>query len=65
MEPRDAGPDGASTVRVLLAGRTLVTFGQALVVVASLGLLWLYRAGRLRDGLRALRARGREVAAPA
>jgi hypothetical protein len=51
--------DAAPRVRVLLAGRTLVTVVQGLVVLAALGLLWRSRSG-LREGLRALRARGRE-----
>ena len=42
--------DAAPRVRVLLAGRTLVTLVQALVVLAALGLLWRSRP--------ALRARG-------
>ena len=50
--------DAAPVVRVVLAGRTLVSLAQGLVVLAALGLLWRSRAG-LRDGLRALRARGR------
>lgn len=50
--------DAAPVVRVVLAGRTLVSLAQGLVVLAALGLCWRSRA-RLRDGLRALRARGR------
>ncbi len=50
--------DAAPVVRVVLAGRTLVSLAQGLVVLAALGLLWRSRAG-LRDGFRALRARGR------
>lgn len=56
--------DSAPRVRVLLAGRSLVTLVQALVVLAAAGLLWRSR-GALRDGLRALRSRGREEAVPA
>lgn len=56
--------DAVPRVRVLLAGRTLVTLGQALVVLAALGLLWRGRHS-LREGLRALLARGREATSPA
>lgn len=56
--------DAVPRVRVLLAGRTLVTLGQALVVLAALGLLWRGRHA-LREGLRALLARGREATSPA
>jgi hypothetical protein len=52
--------DAAPIVRVVLAGRTLVSLAQGLVVLAALGLLWR-SSPRLRDGLRALRARGREA----
>lgn len=54
--------DAAPHVRVLLASRPLVTLVQALVVLAALGLAWRSR-GALRDGFRALGARGREAAA--
>ncbi|HMM34811.1 MAG TPA: hypothetical protein PKA62_08765, partial [Thermoanaerobaculia bacterium] len=50
--------DAAPVVRVVLAGRTLVSLAQGLVVLSALGLLWRSRAG-LCEGLRALRARGR------
>lgn len=56
--------DAAPRVRVLLAGRTLVTLVQALVVLAALGLLLRGRRG-LREGLRGLLARGREAGASA
>lgn len=56
--------DAAPRVRVLLAGRGLVTLAQALVVLAALGLVWRRRVS-LRDGLRELRARGREAPAGA
>jgi len=57
--------DAAPRVRVVLAGRTLVTAAQALVVLAAAALLWLRRRA-LGAGLAALRARGRtEVPAAA
>ncbi len=56
--------DATPRVTVVLAGRTLVTLVQGLVLLFTLGLLWRWR-GRLRKGLGALRARGREAAAPA
>lgn len=60
MLAADAGP----RVRVLLAGRTLVTVVQGLVLLASLGPLWRSRE-RLREGLVALRARGQAPSVPA
>ncbi|HPA52177.1 MAG TPA: hypothetical protein PLP50_11300 [Thermoanaerobaculia bacterium] len=51
--------DAAPVVRVVLAGRTLVSLAQGLAVLSALGLLWWSRPS-LREGLRALRARGRQ-----
>jgi hypothetical protein len=56
--------DAAPRVRVLLAGRGLVTLARALVVLAALGLVWRRRED-LREGMRRLRARGREAPAGA
>jgi amino acid transporter len=56
--------DAAPRVRVLLAGPTLVTLVQALVVLATLGLFWRSRE-RLREGLAALRARVQAPSVPA
>jgi hypothetical protein len=56
--------DAAPRVRVVLVSGALVTLARALVVLAALGLLWASRR-RLLEGLRRLRARGREVPAPA
>ena len=53
--------DATPRVRVLLAGRTVVAAAQALVVAAALALAFR-RRGDLAEGLRALRARGREAA---
>ncbi len=56
--------DAVPRVSVLLAGRTLVTVVQGLVLLAALGLLWRSRE-RLRGGLAALRARVQAPSVPA
>lgn len=56
--------DAAPRVRVVLAGRTLVTVVQGLVLLAALGLLWRSRE-KLREGLVALRARRQAASVPA
>ena len=55
--------DAAPRVSVVLAGRTLVTLVQGLVLLAALGLLWRSRE-RLREGLVALRARAQAASTP-